>query len=1556
MKQLFFLICFGTLTAIPQLPIVIDGVAAFDSPNETTLRVTASDHAIIDWSQFSIHTNEHAEFIQPSATSSVLNRVTSAAPSLLFGRLSGNGQVLLINPNGILVGHNAEIHTGSFIASTLDLQNSVYLARGELFFEGLGGPIEHKGSIHSSGDVLLMGQSISHSGTIQAKNAALVASQEVVASSGIERIYIRSQLAGNKNNPFSRAFIRGEISAPGGDVMILGDSVKLETATIDVSNHGGGGHIYVGGGYQGNDPNIPASLLTYVGDDVLLNASAIDGGNGGQVVVWSDGSTDFRGRIEAVGVNGGSAEVSGSTGLIYKGYTDLHPFDSNGIFGTLLLDPSDILIDNNGGVSAPAFVPPTYDPVAGAAVLDITDLNTALGSASILVQTNAGVGGNGDITLASSALAGVNWSADTKLTLRADRHLTINNNIIANTAYTGLGDQIELIADSGNTGTGDLIIHQVAGSFDVSTSDGPISMRGANINIGNPAVTSNVSVLAQGTRGSMTINTPGLLLLQSPGVGFNGFAFVSSALGQTINAGNWSILGPGLPTVGTPTTWLSTGPVTAIVTGDTLFQGFANGGGFDSVRVDLQTFDLDTNNFSIIGGTDNNSNTTVITAGAQNIRVNNGMIVRAGSGNTSYARITSGSTQIIRARDLQLFGGTLTAPNANAEIISNGTQTITLTGLLTMVPGDGNTTHCLVTANSGNQIISSASLTMIGGTSTFGNCWSEIECLLGNQNITTGPLVMTSGTTPGQNGAGCHIVADVGTQTVSAASIDMVAGNQLNTRCEILGAGNQIINCAGDINITGFLSVEFAQILTGGTQTVNATNIHMTGQTTLGMTGMLGPGGLQTIDVANDFTLTGIPLLMTQTRVTSNFNQQIANIGNNFIMTGNGMGSSATCDCGDNSIVNVGANWTEIGAGGIANYSGGSNLLIDVALDYSLDSTTGGDASFSCNDNLSMNIGANLAIGASSSQGTQSINVTNGTTGGCTIRIANDLTITGGSALNARSAINVREDYLIAAGNDILIQGGSGVSAEAGITQSFTSNSNVRLLIAHNDITFRGGSGDQAYGYSQNYSNHQIRAGRDLTIVGGVGLSGEAFVSGFGIDATIPFSIGVQAGRDISISGGASSSGASYGYVELFNGALSLSSGRNIFLTGGSGAANNHALIGTPWVNVSPLIMPAPNDTTQTTIRAPGHFIAQNGPTGSIAYIDPMAAGIIPPDVQMVFPPLFINNNGSLTIETAGDITLSSGFNASEAPVPFNVLIHDITIVADSPLAAGALWAGTSDPFLSGTPLFSASSAVPANVRGGFKIDTGSLGGGIALTSVAGNIHLSSAEFFTNNSLDNLIIGPIATLNNLTLNSVTGNITVDPFHNITITNPVTTGGSVLMIAQNNILMTPTGLITAGGSVELVCDNQAPVAPLVGPGAFLMDAGASITAGAALRIFTARQSQNSIFGLLNGLPFIAGAFFSDTNQERWCVYYPEPILGTPFTIFYKECLGAILSQQVGPIVSEFLVDLHPYDEFLPGWIMRFSIADLYEDPFSPEPYFLRRRQLKVVNHPKTIVGL
>src|SRR5262245_32835452 len=76
-----------------------------------------SARGIIDWRNFSIGPNGEVIFVQPSAQSATLNRVTGAQVSMILGKLDANGTVLLMNPNGIVFGGGAQVNVGSLIAS-----------------------------------------------------------------------------------------------------------------------------------------------------------------------------------------------------------------------------------------------------------------------------------------------------------------------------------------------------------------------------------------------------------------------------------------------------------------------------------------------------------------------------------------------------------------------------------------------------------------------------------------------------------------------------------------------------------------------------------------------------------------------------------------------------------------------------------------------------------------------------------------------------------------------------------------------------------------------------------------------------------------------------------------------------------------------------------------------------------------------------------------------------------------------------------------------------------------------------------------------------------------------------------------------------------------------------------------------------------------------------------------------------------------------------------------------------------------------------------------------
>jgi filamentous hemagglutinin family protein len=94
----------------------------------STLNITASDRAVINWQQFSIQPGETTRFIQPSSTASVLNRVVGQDPSKILGNLIANGRVFLINPNGVLFGAGAKVDTAGLVASTLNIKTEDFLA------------------------------------------------------------------------------------------------------------------------------------------------------------------------------------------------------------------------------------------------------------------------------------------------------------------------------------------------------------------------------------------------------------------------------------------------------------------------------------------------------------------------------------------------------------------------------------------------------------------------------------------------------------------------------------------------------------------------------------------------------------------------------------------------------------------------------------------------------------------------------------------------------------------------------------------------------------------------------------------------------------------------------------------------------------------------------------------------------------------------------------------------------------------------------------------------------------------------------------------------------------------------------------------------------------------------------------------------------------------------------------------------------------------------------------------------------------------------------------
>ena len=140
---------------------------------------------------FSIGAGKLAEFFQPDKDSAVLNRVTGHLGSEIQGRLAADGRVILINPNGIVVGPDGRIDTAGFIGSTLDVADNDFLEGGDLVFAGDSAAgllenqnvvIETAGGEGGEGD-LFINESVSWE---SAYSLGLLAHRHIRANAGVQ--------------------------------------------------------------------------------------------------------------------------------------------------------------------------------------------------------------------------------------------------------------------------------------------------------------------------------------------------------------------------------------------------------------------------------------------------------------------------------------------------------------------------------------------------------------------------------------------------------------------------------------------------------------------------------------------------------------------------------------------------------------------------------------------------------------------------------------------------------------------------------------------------------------------------------------------------------------------------------------------------------------------------------------------------------------------------------------------------------------------------------------------------------------------------------------------------------------------------------------------------------------------------------------------------------------------------------------------------------------------------------------------------------------------------
>lgn len=236
--------------AAPQGGAVTAGQAAIAQNGNTTTITQASQRAAIDWRSFNVGSHEAVNFVQPNSSSAILNRVVGNDASAIFGRITANGQVYLINPNGILFGRTAQVDVGALTATTSNISNADFMA-GRMSFSQPGKPgaqVENQGSITvgEGGFAALVGRGVVNSGVINARlgKVALAGGDAFVLDLYGDRLVnlivdpaAMNSLADANGNPLAASVDHsGQIVAEGGRVQLSVATVKqLVDNLINVS-------------------------------------------------------------------------------------------------------------------------------------------------------------------------------------------------------------------------------------------------------------------------------------------------------------------------------------------------------------------------------------------------------------------------------------------------------------------------------------------------------------------------------------------------------------------------------------------------------------------------------------------------------------------------------------------------------------------------------------------------------------------------------------------------------------------------------------------------------------------------------------------------------------------------------------------------------------------------------------------------------------------------------------------------------------------------------------------------------------------------------------------------------------------------------------------------------------------------------------------------------------------------------------------------------------------------------------------------------------------------
>lgn len=580
------------------------------TPNVTTYN-QSSNTGILTYRDrgFDTSKDESRIFNQPSSSSATLIRIkltdlNDKNPLNYDGKLTANGKIMIVDPNGVFFGPNSRVDVASLVASTADTSDENFLA-GKINLSIAGkanASIVNKGNITAAqgGLVALVAPSVRNDGVIQANMGTVALASAETASVDFygDNLYsfaLNKETSAAANNTDAAVTNNGIISVGGGKVILTAkvakdvvDNVINNTGIIEASSaHMEGGTVVL----DGMDGNVNVSGT--------INASSA---TGGKVTVTGKNITLAAANINASGKNGGGSVKIG--GDYQGGGTTPHAktvkIDANSTINVSATDAgnggtsivwSDELTDFNGSILGTGGVNGGNGGFAevsskgelgynGSADLHATSGNSGtllldpnslfIGSfvdhffgtdhfvnfAPIVSTLNGGTNVIATALNNVSVLSNIIWTGAGSLTLTAGQNIVISANV--KSAFNGTNSQGAITFNAGNTAYINSIVSSVGGdittnSVGVSVGGGSMKSTLSNVIVNNTGkFVSNLANVLEGKSVTLRQNTAGSIQNAINAVGNTGIGGALLQLGNgvwnqvvNINQGNFTVKGNG---------------------------------------------------------------------------------------------------------------------------------------------------------------------------------------------------------------------------------------------------------------------------------------------------------------------------------------------------------------------------------------------------------------------------------------------------------------------------------------------------------------------------------------------------------------------------------------------------------------------------------------------------------------------------------------------------------------------------------------------------------------------------------------------------------------------------------------------------------------------------------------------------------------------------------------------------------------------------------------------------------------------------------------------------